>query len=210
VQSDNRFGLTAKSAESEQGLGTTFEASSQSRIMSQLAEDTTNPTLLGRLSQVPNDAHAWSQFVDRYGPRICVWCRRWGLQEADSHDVQQSVLMRLVGVMQTFQYFRSKSFRSWLKTLTQHAWSDLVRNRKFPALGGVAADNLLESITARDDLTDAQDPASLGRADVRPAAKVSARGAQRWPGFGIPTSSRFSMWATPPGGLSWRWSSSME
>lgn len=152
--SDCGFGLAAEPNEPQRGLITRFEASSQTEIMSQLAEDTTNPTLLGRLSQVPNDPHAWSQFVDRYGPRIRDWCRRWGLQEADSHDVQQSVLLRLVGVMQTFQYDRSKSFRAWLKTLAQHAWSDLVRNRKFPALGGDAGDNLLESIAARDDLAD--------------------------------------------------------
>ena len=57
--------------------------------------DPTSATLLGRVGLSPNDQVAWARFVGLYGSRIRGWCRRWGLQEADSEDVTQDVLLRL-------------------------------------------------------------------------------------------------------------------
>src|SRR5947209_2478785 len=51
----------------------------------------TRASLLSRLRKDPGDSSAWDEFVDRYGPRIRSWCRRWGLQEADAEDVTQIV-----------------------------------------------------------------------------------------------------------------------
>src|SRR5437899_6570468 len=84
----------------------------------------TSPTLLGRLRHAPTDQEAWSEFVDRYGPKIYAWCRQWGLQEADAEDVTQAVLLRLAERMRDFAYDVGKSFRGWLRTLTHHALSD--------------------------------------------------------------------------------------
>lgn len=120
--------------------------------MSTRLEDQTNPTLLGRLRRMPNDPEAWRQFVDRYGPRILAWCRHWGLQAADASDVMQAVLLKLVGAMQTFEYDSSRSFRAWLKTLTQHAWLDTVRSVRSEGTGGDDAMIRLNSVEARDDL----------------------------------------------------------
>jgi RNA polymerase sigma-70 factor (ECF subfamily) len=120
--------------------------------MSTRLEDQTNPTLISRLRRMPNDPEAWQQFIDRYGPRILAWCRHWGLQSADASDVMQSVLLKLVGAMQTFEYDPSRSFRAWLKTLTQHAWLDTVRSVRGNVLAGEAATARLDSIEARDDL----------------------------------------------------------
>src|SRR5882672_12776878 len=92
----------------------------------------TSASLLGRLRHGPAEPGAWSEFVDRYSPRIYDWCRRWGLQEADAQDVTQIVLVKLVETMRVFAYDPSRSFRGWLRTLTHHAWYDFVRGRQRP------------------------------------------------------------------------------
>lgn len=114
----------------------------------------TSASLLARLRQSPADQSAWSDFVDRYGRKILGWCRHWGLQEADSQDVTQDVLLRLAAKMHGFAYDPSRSFRSWLKTLTRHALSDFCDARGRPAAGGSQASQLLHAIAAREDLVD--------------------------------------------------------
>jgi RNA polymerase sigma-70 factor (ECF subfamily) len=114
----------------------------------------TRSTLLGRLRRDPNDQAAWNDFVARYEPRILDWSRRWGLQECDAQDVTQSVLLKLSRSMATFVYDRSRSFRAWLKTITRHAWCDLVAERKRAGIGSGDSriTELLETIEARDGL----------------------------------------------------------
>jgi RNA polymerase sigma-70 factor (ECF subfamily) len=90
------------------------------------AETSTSPTLLGRLQRDSADQEAWRQFVQRYGPRIYHWCRRWQLQEADAQDVTQNVLLKLVAKLRHFRYDPARSFRGWLKTVTHHALSDFL------------------------------------------------------------------------------------
>jgi RNA polymerase sigma-70 factor (ECF subfamily) len=34
-------------------------------------------------------------FVDRYDTKVYAWSQRWGLQEADAHDVTQNVMLEL-------------------------------------------------------------------------------------------------------------------
>src|SRR5580700_8078814 len=112
----------------------------------------TSPTLLGKLSRDPTDQEAWGRFVQQYGPRIDSWCRRWRLQEADVQDVTQNVLVKLATKMKTFCYDPGRSFRAWLKTLTQHAVSDFVEGRREAAGSGdrdVLA--LLHNVEARAD-----------------------------------------------------------
>jgi RNA polymerase sigma-70 factor (ECF subfamily) len=108
----------------------------------------TSISLLARLKQTPADQVAWAEFVERYGPRIQGWCRQWGLQEADAQDVTQTVLLKMLGAMQTFQYDPTQKFRGWLKTITHHAWQDLERGRRRVT---IAEDPLL-TLEARDDL----------------------------------------------------------
>jgi RNA polymerase sigma factor (sigma-70 family) len=114
----------------------------------------TSATLLGRLRYQPTDQVAWGEFVDRYGPEIYGWCRRWNLQDADARDVTQAVMAALCSKMKTFAYDRNLSFRGWLRTLTHHTWSDLVTRRRPTPLGGDRGGDpgWLESIEARDDL----------------------------------------------------------
>src|SRR5262245_40616234 len=109
----------------------------------------TSASLLGRLRHDPADQQAWQEFVLRYGPKIYRWCRQWSLQEADAQDVAQNVLLKLAGKMSTFEYDPSRSFRGWLKLLTQHALSDLIDERR---KSGVCSMKQLEEIAARDSL----------------------------------------------------------
>ena len=113
----------------------------------------TSITLLGRLRQTPSDQAAWAEFVARYGARIERWCREWGLQEADCKDVTQTVLLKLLKAMQRFRYDPSQKFRAWLKTITHHAWQDLVRSRRKMVDGkNTADDDPLQAMAARDQL----------------------------------------------------------
>jgi RNA polymerase sigma factor (sigma-70 family) len=118
------------------------------------AASQTNVTLLGRLRETPDDAAAWEAFVRRYGPRIYDWCRGWRLQEADAEDVTQNVLMRLSQKLRNFNYDAGRSFRGWLRTLTQHALSDFLeaRKRTTPADGNTATLEILGAVEAREDM----------------------------------------------------------
>jgi RNA polymerase sigma-70 factor (ECF subfamily) len=114
----------------------------------------TSVTLLGRLQRDPTDQAAWAEFVERYGRKIYGWCRHWNLQDADAEDVTQTVLLLLARKMSTFAYDPSRSFRSWLKTITQHAWSDFVAGRKRAdqGSGDSKVEELLYNQAAREDL----------------------------------------------------------
>jgi RNA polymerase sigma-70 factor (ECF subfamily) len=141
----------------------------------------TSLTLLGRLRRNPKDQAAWSEFVARYGPRILQWCRGWGLQECDAQDVTQDVLLKLNGLMATFVYDSSGSFRAWLKTLAHHAWRDLAAERRRAGAGGGDGPilELLASLQAGDDLVEQLDAEFrrevLDHAMERVRQRVSAR-----------------------------------
>jgi len=110
----------------------------------------TSATLLGRLRRAPADAAAWREFVDRYGPQILGWCRNRGLQQADAEDMTQTILAKLLGVMRSFAYDPSQSFRGWLKTMTDNAWRDLMRGSRRDILVGAA--DAATATAVRDDL----------------------------------------------------------
>ncbi len=97
--------------------------------MSVLSDSQTSLTLMERLRQFPRNAEAWERFVELYRPKIYGWCRVWGLQEADAEDVAQDVIAKLTQKMTHFDYDRTRCFRAWLKTITQHALSDLLASR---------------------------------------------------------------------------------
>jgi RNA polymerase sigma factor (sigma-70 family) len=113
----------------------------------------TSTTLLGRLALFPLDQAAWEEFVERYGPLVVNWCRRWGAQEADALDVTQVVLSKLAVQMRRFAYDPSRSFRTWLHTVALNAWRDsLDARRPDTASGRSETLELLRGLEARDDL----------------------------------------------------------
>jgi RNA polymerase sigma-70 factor (ECF subfamily) len=113
----------------------------------------TRTSLLERLRN-PADQVAWADFVRRYGQQIYRWCRRWDLQTADAEDLTQIVLTKLAEKMSTFRYDPARSFRAYLKTLTHHAWCDLLEKRKRSPVGTGDTEMvlLLDNVEAREDL----------------------------------------------------------
>jgi RNA polymerase sigma-70 factor (ECF subfamily) len=113
----------------------------------------TSLTLLERLQKNPDDPQAWDLFVERYQRRIRGWCLAWGLQDSDADDVAQDVLVKLFAALRKFQYDPSRSFRAWLKTVTQHAWSDFVSaRRRVPGQASARIDTIADSAEAQSDL----------------------------------------------------------
>jgi RNA polymerase sigma-70 factor (ECF subfamily) len=116
-------------------------------------ESDTSLTLLEQLQNNPADPQAWSSFLERYQPRIRAWCLHWGMQDSDADDVAQEVLVKLFAAIRNFRYDPTRSFRAWLKTVTQHAWSDLsARRRKDPSHNACPVDTLADSAEAQSDL----------------------------------------------------------
>lgn len=116
----------------------------------------TSVSLLSKLRQEQLDEAAWREFVDRYGRLVLKWVRKWGANESEARDAAQEVLLNLVRQMRDFNYDPARSFRSWLKTVTQRTWANLrTKNERFNAPGGSWMDALLDSLPARDDLRQA-------------------------------------------------------
>ncbi len=90
----------------------------------------TSITLMMRLRQAPADLQAWDEFVRRYRPMIRDWCVRWGSRPVDAEDVAQEVLLKLLAAIKGFEYDPGRSFRAWLKTVTQNAWHDFARSHR--------------------------------------------------------------------------------
>ncbi len=124
--------------------------------MSEANSSRTSVTLLGRLRLDAGDQAAWNDFVARYEPKILLWCRGWGLQESDARDVAQDVLLKLHRLLAKFAYDPSRSFRGWLRTLTHHAWRDLVddRRRKGMGSGDTAMQEFFQNVAAGDTLVE--------------------------------------------------------
>jgi RNA polymerase sigma factor (sigma-70 family) len=113
----------------------------------------TRASLLLRIRENPSDQAAWQAFVDRFGPLIHAWCRHWRLQDADAQDVTQTVLLKLARSLPEFIYDPARSFRGWLRTITQRTWSDFVESqRRSVSAEGRAVVETLRTIQARDDL----------------------------------------------------------
>jgi RNA polymerase sigma-70 factor (ECF subfamily) len=122
--------------------------------MGETPESETRVTLLDRVRRDPTDEAAWKEFVRLYGAKVFGWCRGWGLQEADAHDVTQRVLLQLAAQMRTFIYDPGRSFRAWLKTVAHHAWCNWVRDQDPLAQGSgdIRVLHLLSQAPASEDL----------------------------------------------------------
>jgi RNA polymerase sigma factor (sigma-70 family) len=149
--------------------------------MGSISSARTGSTLLLLLND-PTDPECWSAFVDRYAPQIYGWCRQRRLQEADARDVTQEVLTLLVQKLPTFRYDPHKgTFRSWLKTLTHHAWCDFLENRRRVGVGEQDPELVarLSTLEAREDLlkalAEAFDLEVLAEAEARVRLQVSLR-----------------------------------
>jgi RNA polymerase sigma-70 factor (ECF subfamily) len=163
--------------------------------MTQFPFPETSASLLSNLRKRPGDPEAWSKFVRTYGPQILRWCRRWGLQDADAHDVTQDVLVYLSRRFENFEYDSTRRFRGWLRTLAHGSLCAFVKRRRQwnHGKGGDPADHAIEMIAARDDLSDLIDEEhkreSLERAMERVQARVEP---QTWQAFWLLNVERLS------------------
>lgn len=135
-------------------------------------------TLINKLRHQPSDQAGWDEFVECYGRHIYRWCRQWNLQEADAEDVTQEILVKLTHKLRVFSYDPSRSFRSWLKTVTHHAWRDFEDGRRrTPVSSGDSQVQELLTVEAREDLTrkleDAYDLELLEVAKARVRLRVA-------------------------------------
>jgi RNA polymerase sigma-70 factor (ECF subfamily) len=141
----------------------------------------TRASLLRRLRAGPANDAAWLELVQRYGPYVLAWCRRWGLQEADAEDVMQTVLLKLTAQLRTFEYDPTRRFRGLLRTIAQRVWSDLrhAQQRAVPGSGDTAVGAALDAEPARDDLAarleEGYDRELLDLASERVRARVEPR-----------------------------------
>ena len=87
----------------------------------------TSQTLLEKLRD-PTDSTAWDRFVSLYTPLLLSWARRLRLQGTDPADLVQDVFVKLLRELPQFRYDPKKgNFRSWLRTLCFHQWTDYRR-----------------------------------------------------------------------------------
>ena len=91
--------------------------------------NSTSESLLLRLKDA-GDQYAWSRFVRLYTPLLFHWARDIGLQSQDAADLVQEVLTLVFRKLPDFQYDRSKSFRSWLRTVTINKFREFHRRRR--------------------------------------------------------------------------------
>jgi RNA polymerase sigma-70 factor (ECF subfamily) len=110
----------------------------------------TRLSLLVRIRDL-QDQHAWSQFVDVYGPVVYGFARRRGFQEADASDLTQEVMRAVAAVASRLAYDpRKGSFRGWLYTVARNKMHDFLaaRGRQCPGSGDTGVQAALEELAA--------------------------------------------------------------
>lgn len=98
----------------------------------------TSESLLLRLRGSKNEQD-WQTFVELYTPLIFYWARRTGLRTNDAADLVQEVLTLVFQKLPAFQYDKSKSFRSWLRTVTINRYREQLRKKSIGAMPATAS-----------------------------------------------------------------------
>jgi len=150
------------------------------------APSKTSFSLLMRIRVDDRDPDAWREFVDRYGKRIFGWCVHRRLNPDDAQEVTQDVLLKLSRRLGSFQYDTTKSFRAWLRRVTENAIVDYVRerNKSIHTADGENIYELLQNVQARKDLQSALEEAFdlelFDQAVQRVKGRVSEARFQAW------------------------------
>ncbi len=118
----------------------------------------TSMTLLQGLRS--KNPESWHRLIELYGPMVCGWCKRQGLQNADVEDVLQEVFRTVLLRIPSFQRRASDgTFRGWLWAITRNKLGDLFRrlSSRPQASGGSEAKQQLEQFPELPDNPDALD-----------------------------------------------------
>jgi len=107
------------------------------------------------LLQVQNPANrdAWDVFASIYRPVIVRIAAAKGMQHADAQDLSQQVLLSVAGAIGDWeQRDETTRFRHWLSRVTRNAiLNALTRGPRDRAVGGSAAEHLLEDLPSVDE-----------------------------------------------------------
>ena len=88
----------------------------------------TRQTLIQRLSD-KYDEKSWNEFINVYKAYICVIIMRMGINESDTEDLTQQVMLKLWKKLPEFQYNRDKRFRNYLATTARNTVNDFIRKQ---------------------------------------------------------------------------------
>lgn len=99
----------------------------------------TSASLLVRVKDTL-DQEAWNRFVEIYAPFLLTWGLGRGLSEADASDLVQDVLEVLSRELPSFDYDGSRSFRAWLKAITDRRAKNFFRDQSRRPSAGIDSD----------------------------------------------------------------------
>lgn len=93
---------------------------------------------------------AWFRLTAIYEPLIMKWVRQLGVNQSDSTDIAQEVLIALVGDLPGFEHNgRTGAFRTWLRRITvnrcRRYWTEQTRRGRLRHADGV--EERLEELT---------------------------------------------------------------
>ncbi|MCA9128558.1 MAG: sigma-70 family RNA polymerase sigma factor [Planctomycetales bacterium] len=98
----------------------------------------TRISLIARLHD-HDDVSAWMEFCAIYQRVIYNISKKYGLQDADAHEVSQNVLLSVSQQIHEFDTLKSGRFRGWLGRIARNATIDQLRkNHRELASSGIA------------------------------------------------------------------------
>ncbi len=106
---------------------------------------TTPATLLKNLTESPTQ-QLWADFYNIYWKAILGYCKKQGLNDADSRDVLQETMLAIFRILDKggFKYDKSRGrFKNYLFQIVRHIVIDAYRRSKFR--DSVSLDTLMES-----------------------------------------------------------------
>jgi RNA polymerase sigma-70 factor (ECF subfamily) len=95
--------------------------------------DATSATLLDQLRS-PNRAAAWVRFVNLFTPLLRHWAGRQGRAAAETADLVQTGLVKLMYEVPRYERVAGRPFRTWLAQVLEQAGHDYRRRRARGAL----------------------------------------------------------------------------
>jgi RNA polymerase sigma-70 factor (ECF subfamily) len=135
---------------------------------------TTSVSLIERVKR--GEADSWGQLWYLYRPLIRAQCRRHGLSESDSEDIEQDVFKTVVLKIVGFEKRPGPSFRCWLRRITLNKLGDYFRRARdqVRGVGGTDAHRSIDQIAEEtgelaleDDWEDPSDRRLLLRQALR-------------------------------------------
>jgi RNA polymerase sigma-70 factor, ECF subfamily len=111
------------------------------------SRSSTSTNFLERLKS--QDAQAWQQLADVYGPLVYYWCRKHGVKSDDAADIFQEVFASVFAAVGRFHREQQGGrFRGWLWTVTRRKIQDHYRSlaTREEARGGTEAQQWMSAL----------------------------------------------------------------